>query len=156
VNRDLDNFRVLVVLSLATMALAIYAAFNAAPPSLEAQAFYVWQGYGAVLPGFIDFYWRWVEIGLYAIALASMFFFWQFSRQLMLIALFLSPIRVALGGIWISSPLEDSFWSFHWIFVVFVIGMAFFQPAVRAAFTRPADEAGASPPNTSLERTRDR
>jgi nitroreductase len=137
--RDLDNFRVLVVLALATMGLATYIGFVAPGPAAEHQEILLWLGYGEVLPGYISYYWYWVEQGLYFIALATMFFFWRFSRQLILVALLLSPLRSGLGGIWVSSPVEDAFWMLHWVFVMLTVGMALFQPTVRAAFSAPQE-----------------
>ncbi len=153
--RDLDNFRVLVVLALATMGFATYIGFNAPEPAQEHQDALLWLGYGEVLPGYISYYWYWAELGIYVIALASMFFFWRFSRQLMLVALFLSPLRVGLGGVWVSSPVEDAFWSLHWVFIMLAVGMALFQPSVRAAFSSVAHSIAGSPPSNSLERTRE-
>ena len=133
--RDLDNFRVLLVLAIATMGLAIYVNFIAPEPPRDLQEMLLWRGYGAVTPGFIAYYWHWVEFGLYAVALVSMFFFWRFARHLMIVALVVSPLRVGLGGVWVSAPLEDAFWALHWIFVLLATGMALFHPPVRAAFS---------------------
>ena len=153
-DRHLDNFRVLLVLALGTLAIALYVTFNAPPPGPDVQALYDWQGYGAVTSGFADYYLFWIEVGLYAIALSTMFFYWRYARHILLVAIFLSPLRAVLGGIWVSSPLEDAFWAFHSIFVLLVAGMALFHPPVRAAFSRELSVRG-SPPNTSFERTRE-
>ena len=154
-DRNLDNFRVLVVLALATMGLATYIGFNAPEPTQEHQDVLLWIGYGEVLPGYISYYWYWAETGIYVIALATMFFFWKYSRHLMLIALFLTPLRVGLGGVWVSSPVEDAFWSLHWVFTMLAVGMALFHPVVRAAFSGPDHSIARSPPNNSFERMRE-
>jgi hypothetical protein len=57
---------------------------------------------------------------------------------LMVVALFSSPLHRALGGIWDSAPATDAFFNLHWIFVLFAVGMAFFDPHVNAAFQAPA------------------
>jgi hypothetical protein len=142
------------VLALGTLGFALYVTFNAPPPSSDVQALYDWQGYGAVTSGYADYYLFWLEVGLYALALGSMFFYWKYGRHLLLAAIFLSPIRAAFGGIWVSSPLEDAFWALHAIFVLLVAGMALFHPPVRVAFSRHKVDAD-SPPNNSLERTRE-
>jgi hypothetical protein len=155
VARDLDNFRVLVLLALATMGIATYVVFNAPEPAPEHQDILLWTGYGEVLPGYISYYWYWAETGIFVIALATMFFFWRYSRHLMLIALFLAPLRTGLGGVWVSSPVEDAFWSLHWVFTMLAVGMALFQPTVRLAFSAAHHSIAGSPPNTSFDRTRE-
>jgi hypothetical protein len=135
------------------MGFATYVGFNAPEPAQDHQDILLWLGYGEVLPGYISYYWAWAELGVSFIALATMFFFWRFSRHLMVVALFLSPLRIGLGGVWVSSPVEDAFWSFHWLFIMLSLGMALFQPSVRAAFSSGDYSIVGSSPNNPLERS---
>ena len=156
-SRDVDNFRALLICALATLAFAFFVSWKLPLPR-EVQELYGLESFGAVTSGIIEWYWYWIELALYCASLISMFFFWRYARILMLITLFSTPLRTGLGGIWVSSPVEDAFWSLHWVFVILAVGMALFHPPIRAKFGRhhladPTNQA--SPPNKSLERTRE-
>jgi len=152
--RDLDNFRALLVLALATLGFALYVSVNSAPPPQHLQDLYGWIGYGAVIPEVVDYYWFWFETASFVVAFVTMFFFWRYGRHLLLVALAQTPLRIAFGGIWVSSPLENTFWALHGLFVILIAGMALFHPPVRMAFSQPINPS--TPPNKSLERTHER
>lgn len=135
-NRQIDNFRILILLSLATLALAVYVSFHAEPPPTELQELYRWRGYGAVIPGLVDERLWYVWLALTCMGQLGSFFFIAPARYLLIIAMFLGPLRTGLGGIWVSSPLEDTFWSFNSVFSTFVIGMALFHAPVVARFRK--------------------
>jgi hypothetical protein len=133
-NTDSDNFRILVVLALATLGLSWIVSLNASPPPEQLQTFYQWHGFGAVIPGTLEAYWALVESAITVVSLLGMFFFLRYARALLLVAIFMAPLRAGLGGIWVSSPVEDAMFSLHMIFLMFVVGMAFFHPPIRSAF----------------------
>jgi hypothetical protein len=143
-NRHIDNFRTLIVLSLATLALAVYVSYRAEPPPAELQALYGWAGYGAVMPGLVDERLWYVWLALTCMGLLGSFFFIAPARYFLVIPMFLAPLRAGLGGIWVSWPLEDAFWSFNYIFQTFVIGMAFFHDPIVVRFGRVAAREQAS------------
>jgi hypothetical protein len=132
--RETDNFRLLLVLSIATWLFAMYMSFRATPPPAEITSLYEWRGFGEVVPGFVDARLFWVQELLRFGGLIGMCFFSRIARGAVLAAMILNPLRTALGGIWVSAPLEDSFWALHWLFFTFAVGMAFFSDPVRTAF----------------------
>jgi len=138
VNRQIDNFRTLIVLSLAALAVAVYVSYRAEPPPAELQDLYGWVGYGAVIPGLVDERLWYLWLALTCMGLLGSFFFIASARYLLIIPMFLAPLRAGLGGIWVSSPLEDAFWSFNYIFSTFVIGMAFFHEPIVVRFRKVA------------------
>jgi hypothetical protein len=91
-----------------------------------------------VIPGLVDARLWYVWLALTCLGLLGSFFFIAPARYLLVIPMFLAPLRAGLGGIWVSSPIEDAFWSFHYIFTTFVIGMAFFQESITACFRKAA------------------
>ena len=130
-----ENFRVLVVLSLATWAFAQYVSFNAASPSAELQDAYAWRYYGQSDPLLIiSFRTFWVADALLIVGLLGMFFYLKAARIAVILGMLLQPLAVALSGLWVSSPLEDTFWSLHGVFFTFTVGMAFFSDAVHQRF----------------------
>jgi hypothetical protein len=136
--RDVDKFRTLIILTIATWLFATYVSFNAAPPPADVASVYDWQGYGEVVPGIISLRWYWVEAALTLIGLVGMFFFRPASRTLVLVVTLANPIRTGLGGIWVSSPVEDLFWAVYWVFFMFTIGMAFFDASIKVRFSGSA------------------
>lgn len=132
--KQIDNFRILIILSVSTWLLGMYVSYNAAPPPQEVTSLYDWQGYGQVAPGLVNLRLFWVESGLLLFGLVGMFFFSRAARWAVLVSVLVHPLRTALGGIWVSSPLEDTFWSLHWVFFLFVFGMAFFSEPIREKF----------------------
>ena len=155
-SREVDNFRTLIVLSLTTLGAAVYVSIKGAPPPEEYADLYGWRGYGAVTLGPFGLIPWYAELALVVLGLVGMFFFIPLSRLLILISIFLTPLRIAFGGIWVSYPLEDTFWALHWLFFMFVVGMAFFSEPVVRNFRRPASAAPGGPaPNNALEQTRD-
>lgn len=133
-NREIDKFRTFLVLSIATWLFATYVSFNAAPPPDDIATVYDWQGYGEVIPGIVRSRWYWVEAAFTIAGLLGMFFFIPAARTTVLVVTLANPIRTGLGGIWVSSPVEDLFWGTYWIFFMFTIGMAFFDPAIKSKF----------------------
>jgi len=113
--RDVDKFRTLIVLAIASWLFATYVSFNAAPPPSDVASVYDWQGYGEVLPGVISLRWYWAEAALTVLGLVGMFFFIPASRITILVVTLVNPIRTGLGGIWVSSPVEDLFWAVYWV-----------------------------------------
>lgn len=133
-NTDSDNFRILVVLAFGTLVLSWIVSWNASPPPEQLQTFYQWHGFGAVVPGTLEAYWSLVESVMILVALLGMFFFLRYARALLLVGIFMAPLRAGLGGIWVSSPVEDAIFILHTIFLMFVVGMAFFHPPILNAF----------------------
>lgn len=131
---EIDNFRTLIILSIATWLLGMYVSYNAAPPPQELRSLYDWQGYGEVVPGLVNLRLFWVESALLLAGLVGMFLFYRAARTAVFVSVLLNPLRVGLGGIWVSSPLESAFWSLHWVFFLFVFGMAFFSGPIRERF----------------------
>lgn len=143
-NPNIDNFRTLIVLSVATWAFGTYVSFNAAPPPEQFASIYAWQGYGEIVPGLVSLKLYWVECALLLGGLLGMFFFSRAARWAVLASILLNPLRNALSGIWVSSALEDTFWSLHWVFFMFTIGMAFFSEPIRAKFGDAISSAGSA------------
>jgi hypothetical protein len=138
VKSQIDNFRILIRISITTLAVAIYVSYHAEPPPAELQDVYGWMGYGAVMPGLVQERLWYLWLALNCVGLLGSFFFIAAARYLLVIQLFLAPLRAALGGIWVSAPLEDAFWSFHYIFATLVIGMALFHAPIVARFKKVA------------------
>jgi hypothetical protein len=132
--REIDNFRILIILSVATWMCGMYVSYNAAPPAAELISIYEWQGFGEVVPGPLGQRVFWVESALLLGGLLGMFFFSRIARGAVLAAILLNPLRTALGGIWVSSALEDTFWALHWTFFMFTVGMAFFSEPIKEGF----------------------
>lgn len=129
------SFRSLVVLAGLSLAGGVYFSLNAPPPPSELQELYGWHGYGAVIPGWFDAR-LWQAWMVFSVAgLAGSFFFWRPARWLLLLPLCMAPVRAGLGGIYVSHPVEDAFWSVYFVFSTFVIGMALFSEEVRARFS---------------------
>jgi hypothetical protein len=135
--REIDNFRILIILSIATWMFGMYVSYNAAPPPAELTSIYQWQGFGEVVPGPLGQRLYWVESALLLGGLVGMFFFSRIARGAVLAAILVNPLRTALGGIWVSSALEDTFWALHWTFFMFTIGMAFFSDPIKERFGVP-------------------
>jgi len=135
-NRDIDNFRIMIILAAATLGLALFVSYRAPPPPAELQSLYGWLGYGAVIPGILDERLWYVWLALTLVGLLGSFFFINSARYILLLPLLLNPLRAGLGGIWVSAPLEDAFWSFHYIFSTLVIGMALFYEPIVCQFNR--------------------
>jgi hypothetical protein len=136
--RDVDKFRTLIILAIATWLCATYVSFNAAPPPEDVASIYDWQGYGEVIPGAISLRWYWAQAALTILGLTGMFFFIPASRAMILVVTLVNPIRTGLGGIWVSSPIEDLFWAVYWIFFMLTIGMALFDPSIKSRFSGSA------------------
>jgi len=130
----LDSFRTLIVLSLVSIAFAIFVSLNASPPPAELFEYYEWHGFGAVTRPEAQAWLWYPEMALLLGALVGMFFLWRYSLSAALVSVFISPVRAAFGGIHVSSPIEDAFWACHWIFFVLVLGMALFEPSISPHF----------------------
>ncbi len=130
----LDNFRTLIVLSLISIAVAVYVSFNASPPPEELLRYYDWHGFGAITHPEAQAWLWYPELALLIGSLVGMFFLWRYALSAALVSVLISPFRAAFGGIYVSSPIEDALWACYWIFFILVLGMALFEPSISPHF----------------------
>lgn len=146
--RAIDCFRSLIVLALLTLGFALYVSFNLAPPTDadELWPYLVWVGYGAVEPWWLNTFVWYINLSLTVTGLLTAFFFIRNAHYLLLTALFFFPIQTAIGGIWLSSPLEDTFWAIHSICFTLVLGMALFDETIRTRLKMRSNNIETSQP----------
>ncbi|MEZ5439784.1 MAG: hypothetical protein R3F12_15735 [Lysobacteraceae bacterium] len=130
--RDLDNFQLLLFLSIVFMAIAIVIGFLPMPLSSRQSALLEGSGEGAILPAHISLWLYWGSTLIYFFGFVLAFFYAWFARYLFIGYFIAMVVLAAGGGVATSNPWESVFWSIHYAFATFAIGMLFYSPAVRA------------------------
>ncbi|MEZ5464111.1 MAG: hypothetical protein R3F22_02575 [Lysobacteraceae bacterium] len=130
--RDLENFRLLVFLSITSLVIATGISFLPMPLSAAQIALLEASGEGALLPGNLSFWLYWSSILIWFLAFVLAFFYVWFSRYLFIIYFVATIVLAATDGVVALEPWSSTLWMIHWAFATFAIGMLFFSPAVRA------------------------
>lgn len=134
--RDIDNLRALLMLSGITLVVAVFLSFQPTLGTEEQQLFRDAGGIGAVATAATSMY-LWLSwLVLYALAHVLAFSLVWFSRYLFVAAFVIEIGMTAVGGLVVTTPLENTVWVIHTALATFAIGMLFFSPGVRSAMRK--------------------
>ena len=139
-NRDVENLRALMAISLATLAIGLFASFADMPLTQEQRQIMAGNALGAVVG------WPWSDLiyfiwlGVYLIAHVLAFFVVRFARHAFLVAFALVSIMPAIGGMSVGSPWDSTAWALHMVASTFAIGLLFFAPGVQRRIARVRHE----------------
>jgi len=130
--RDVDNLRALLLLSGATLAIAVFLSFQTTLGTETQQRFREAGGIDAVATAATSMY-LWLSwLALYVLAHVLAFSLVWFSRYLFLASFAIEIGMTAVGGLIVVTPLENTMWTVHTMLATFAIGMLFFSPGVRS------------------------
>ena len=151
-NKDCENFRALVIASGVSLALASAYSMFAKPYSEELGNALSWNGFDAALPFDVTnvLFLAWLFI--YAMAHLLSFFFVHYARWLLVAALGLGVILSIVSGLLVSDAVLNVLWAVHYTIQPFYIGMAFFSPAILAAFRGDAARVAAREPFSQAQK----
>jgi len=137
-NKDCDNFRAIVMGSGISLVLAASYSFFSDPYSEEIKNAASWSGFDALLSreatSFLYLSW----LSIYAVAHVLAFFFFHYARWLIIAALLIQLFSAVVSGVFVSTPIENVLWAIQYTVHPFFVGMAFFSPGVRDAFSGDA------------------
>lgn len=158
--RDIDNLRALLVLSLVTLAIAVFLSYRQMPideallPILDARG-----GDAVVGPDTANLLWiGWLVLYVAAHVLALLGAW--FSRHVFVVSFVLYVLMGAVGGLSVGTPWDNTAWSLHTAVATFAIGMLFFSPGARSQARKDwqafvPDIPGARQPDAAGEESRE-
>ena len=144
--RDVDNLRALLMLSGATLAIAVFLSYQPTLGTEEQQLVLQARGIGAIATGATSEY-LWLSwLLLYGLAHVLAFSLVWFSRYVFLASFAIEVAMTAVGGLGVAVPLENVFWVLHTAFATFAIGILFFSPGVRSGTRKDFAATTRKPP----------
>jgi hypothetical protein len=143
-------------LALTALLVSAYVDWNTADPAGGSvlDHLYRWRGLGAVIsPVAVTVSTSLLFVAMVA-GLIGMFLLKRWGRTLCLVAMFTSPLLYAISGLYFFTAPVGALGGISTAFQILILGMALFDPEMRALFE--GGSSTAQPPNNSLERSRDR
>ena len=132
-NRDVDTFRALLLLSAFTLAAAVFLTYAGMPVTPEQQPFLAGQGAGALAGPNASEYMFLSWLAIYVCAHLLAYFLSWLAKAAFLISFVILVLLPTVSGLSVGTPWDNTAWAFHEFAATFAIGMLFFSPGIRSA-----------------------